>query len=239
MKNTDNGYIAISRAIFDHPEFKESRPLTRLEAWQWLIGQAAWRAKTKRFRNDSVRLERGQLTDSIRTIAIAWRWPKSNVARWLHRLADNDMLRLYKSGTAPGTVSGTARIIITICNYDKFNRTGKKVGQQVGQYPGQQPVQASLFIEKSSPEPLNQLNIESGGAAKGLSRKTCQQRGKPAHGAKGNGMVWLDHDTDEWKAYAADFRMVRGADILPETRIGGRGNWFRAMGEIKGRRRRP
>lgn len=240
MRKSDGpGYVAISRTIFDHPEFKENRPLTRLEAWQWLIGKAAWKPRTQRFRHQSVRLDRGQMTASIRSIGQAWHWPKSNVARWLHRLAALDMLGLQKTGTAPGTVSGTARLVITICNYDKFNRTKKKVGQQVGQYPGQSPEQPLLLQEEFGVEPTNHLTIESrGGIQPQVASKTrAVNRTKPHHGAKGKGMIWFDLGTQEWKLYAEDFRNVRGADILPENRIGGLGNWFRWAGEATGRKR--
>ncbi len=46
-------------------------------------------------------------------------------------------------------------------------------------------------------------------------------------------MVWLDYGTAEWQTYADDFREVRGVDKLPETRNGGRGNWFRLLGEAR------
>lgn len=241
------GYIAISRSIFDHPEFRERRPLTRFEAWEWLIAHAAWKDTSVRLRNDTVRLKRGQISLSLRDLGVVWRWPKSNVGRWLHRLAAKDMLRLQKSGTAPGTVSGTARLVISICNYDKFNKTRKKVGHEAGQHPGQEPAQALLFAEKYSAEPTNQLTIESGAAgdrsssvdkSNKLPGQISRQHAKPRHGARGNGMIWCDHETQDWAAYSRDFQDVKGASIIPETRVGGRGNWFRINGETRGRKAR-
>lgn len=44
-------------------------------------------------------------------------------------------------------------------------------------------------------------------------------------------MVWFDYGTPEWQIYANDFRNTRGAEKLPETREGGRGNWFKWLGE--------
>lgn len=221
--------------------------MTRFEAWEWLIAHAAWKDTSVRLRNDTVRLKRGQVSLSVRDLGVLWRWPKSNVARWLHRLSSKDMLRLQKSGTAPGTVSGTARLVITICNYDKFNRTRKKVGHEVGHYPGQEPAQAVIFAEKSGAEPTNQLTIESGAAGGrpspvDKSNKSqgpfSRQHAKPRHGARGNGMIWCDHETPDWAAYSRDFQEVKGTVILPETRIGGRGNWFKINGETRGSRRR-
>lgn len=44
-------------------------------------------------------------------------------------------------------------------------------------------------------------------------------------------MVWLDYGTDEWDMYAANYHDVRGVELLPQSRIGGKGNWFRWLGE--------
>lgn len=44
-------------------------------------------------------------------------------------------------------------------------------------------------------------------------------------------MVWLDHGTDEWQIFADDYRETRGAELLPRSYIGGKGNWFVWLGE--------
>lgn len=50
----------------------------------------------------------------------------------------------------------------------------------------------------------------------------------PKHGASGKGRVYLLADTDEWKAYAVDYREVHGADPKPNQHGG---KWFKVMGE--------
>lgn len=70
---------------------------------------------------------------------------------------------------------------------------------------------------------LNQQTkeLESGG----------RNRTKPRHRARGNGMIWFDQASDEWACHAKDYLTVRGAELLPESLIGGRGNWFVYLGE--------
>ena len=177
-----------------------------------------------------VNVRRGQLATTLRSLAEDWRWPKSNVDRFLKRLKREGMIDLETVGTKGGT-SGRALAhpvtIITICNYDKFQR-GPSRYEDTGQEPGQQSGQAGPEMQPSpvfdAPKP-NQHPI----------RAKSRERTKPPHGATGRGMVWLDYGTDEWKAYAADFKEKRGAEKVPENRAGGRGNWFRLLGEALGR----
>lgn len=50
----------------------------------------------------------------------------------------------------------------------------------------------------------------------------------PRHGASGKGRVYLLVNTDEWVAYAADYREVHGRDPKPNEHGG---KWFNVMGE--------
>ena len=101
--------------------------------------------------------------------------------------------------------------------------------------PGHQRQQVLPILGISPPQPTNQ---ETTGKIVGVvDGKQGAGRTKPRHGAKGRGMIWLDHGTPEWDLYAADFREKRGADKLPESRPGGRGNWFVLLGEPAQRRR--
>ena len=233
-----NGYIAIARNIFDHHLFDEERSFSRLEAWIWLIKETAWKPQGQRTRRGTAHLERGQAVTAVRDLGKTWGWPKSNVARFLSRLVDEGMIRIKKArvnitpGTVTGTAAETAISVIELCNYDEFQLAEKSLGQRTGQSAGQCGQEALPFQGDAAANQLNQSNHES--------RVEVADRGsnraKPHHGAKGRGMVWLDHGTDEWKIYAADFCEATGAEKLPETRRGGRGNWFRQLGEPKRKR---
>ena len=54
------GLYTISRAVFDHPAFKQE-PFTEREAWVWLIGEAQWKNNRKRIAGKVFESERCQL----------------------------------------------------------------------------------------------------------------------------------------------------------------------------------
>lgn len=116
----------VSRGIWDHPEFAPSE-FSEREAFLWLVSEAAWKPRTARAGRVVVDLDRGQLCASVRFIAAAWGWSKSRVDRFLKRLENRDMLT---------TSSGTGQLVITLCNYDKFQSFRDASGTQAGHDPG-------------------------------------------------------------------------------------------------------
>jgi hypothetical protein len=237
MRNA-RGYIAIDRGIFDHPMFRR-RP-EWLVAWQWLIATAAWKPKGQRFEYGVVHLERGQLATTVRGLGTTWGWPKSNVARFLARLTREEMIAL-NTGTRTGTRTGTQCTVITICNYDRFQNGSEKVGHEPGHEPGHESQQAPLFTELLASQPTNQLTKEKvRGENCGENGQVRVGRTKPPHGSesKDGRWVWYDHGTENWDLYAKDIEEVRGAACFPESRVGGRGNWFFKLGERLAPRRR-
>jgi hypothetical protein len=232
------GYIAIARTIFDHPLLKTKKPFSRTEAWEWLINEAAWTERGNRNKFGSIHTDRGQLCITRRDLAQAWRWPRSNVDRFLKRLASETMILLGVARNGPKTnpeteaIHGYPRTMISICNYNKFQPgwrgTGNEMNQQPNQKAGQNIPTLPGIIEEVEAQTSKQQKTESSAGAAEIRRRT-----KPHHGARGNGMVWFDHGTMEWTAHANQWREARGTEKLPESRIGGRGNWFRWLGERK------
>jgi hypothetical protein len=117
------GVFAVDRGIFDHPLFDEGQAFTRREAWLWLVAEAAWKPRQKNIGGKVITLDRGQLAHSIRFMAKAWGWTKSTVDRFLGRL---------KTETMIGTESGTGFAIITICNYNDYQRVSLPDGTANG-----------------------------------------------------------------------------------------------------------
>ena len=130
---SERGVFAVDRGIFDHPFFNEDRPFSRLEAWLWMLAEAEWKPVRRSVGSSVISVDRGQFAHSIRFLAEAWGWPKTNVSRFLDRL---------KTGTMIGTDTGTGVLIVTICNYETYQKvalpkrdkngtdTGTKVGQE-------------------------------------------------------------------------------------------------------------
>lgn len=225
----NRGFIAINRGIFDHWVARNPK---RFKAWQWLIAEAAHVAQGRRGTWGVVHVERAQMATSIRILARQWRWPKSNVGRFLKRLAADGMIET-KIGTSSGPASGIglehAITILSICNYDQFQTGGikkrNKVGQQAGQRGEPQSSQQLALIEDSvalTTKPLNQESL------KGQPRQ--DQSRAPKHGTQSSKhkTVYLYKGTEEWRIHAQDYRDVIGAEPLPD-RNGA--FWFYILGE--------
>jgi hypothetical protein len=109
---SERGVFAVDRGIWEHPSFA-NEPLTEREAWIWLIGEASFKARARNIGGKVVQLDRGQLAASVRFMAERWKWSKSRVDRFLKRLKIETMI---------GTDVGTGLLVITICNYDRYQR---------------------------------------------------------------------------------------------------------------------
>lgn len=107
-----SGVFAVARNVFDHPIFEGER-FTEREAWIWLIGEAAWKPKRVRVGTALVKLERGQCAFSVRFLAQKWGWHRAKVERFLKRLKTETMIE---------TASETGVTVITICNYNEYQR---------------------------------------------------------------------------------------------------------------------
>ena len=110
---SERGVFAVDRGIWDHPMFATREPLSKREAWLWLVSEASWKPKAVFVDGKRVQLDRGQLAHSIRFLADKWGWPKSNVVRFLD---------LLKTETMIGTETGRGITIITVCKYEEYQR---------------------------------------------------------------------------------------------------------------------
>jgi hypothetical protein len=132
MKNV-SGYINVARSIFDHPMF-DDQPMTRREAWLWMIASAAWQPMQVLVRNgrssELLNLDRGQLSFSRSFLKAKWRWTSEKTVRtFLHRLEREHMIDLQ---------TGQLQNVITISNYDVFQNGRTLLGPAKGPAMGQQ-----------------------------------------------------------------------------------------------------
>lgn len=235
----DGGYIAISRGIFSHAMLHRGRgPFSRMEAWAWLIQEAAWKAEARRLRFGVIHLERGQLAGTIREWGKVWHWAKSNVADFLKRLEAEDMIergtaRVRTNQQPIGRSIGKGAVtIIKICNYDKFQKTSpaksKRAGQVAGQNTGQLEMAEVVAHDLFGRQTDNHSNHNKTKRATDKSRERM-----PRHGAQGNGVTFCEYGTDEWRLYASDYRDVIGVDQLPDSYADGKGKWFRTIGAAR------
>lgn len=107
------GWIRLHRGWRKCEAFEDdAEPLTQRDAWVWLIEFAAWKDCFRRTaKGERIKVSRGQFHTSLRNLGSAWKWGKWKVQRYLERLEDNDMIR---------TAYGQSGVMITICNYAKY-----------------------------------------------------------------------------------------------------------------------
>ena len=110
-----NGWFQVHRCLFEHWIWQNP-----LQGYRWvdLLGIASWRDKTLFLRNSRIDLKRGQLVISIRGLARRW---KTN-----NRVASSYIKILETSGMVVCDRSNHSWMIITICNYDKFQKVSIK-----------------------------------------------------------------------------------------------------------------
>lgn len=116
-----SGWVSMHRGWRDCEAFEEPRdPMADEDAWFWMIEHTAWKSiRRTGGQGQAVRLERGQLHVSDRSLASAFRWDKKRVRRFLDRLVTCGMVLQERDQ------SGT---ILTICNYDKYQQAPKPAG---------------------------------------------------------------------------------------------------------------
>ena len=142
------GFIPISRKLFNNFLWEEKREFSRAEAWIDLLQLARFEANsTKEIINGRViEYKRGERPLSLRLLADRWKWSKNRVDKFLDLLVSERMItKRTTQGTAVrtdnGTACGTKQTIITICNYESYNTVSKKEGQITGQGKGHPPGQ--------------------------------------------------------------------------------------------------
>jgi hypothetical protein len=104
------GTIRMKRNWREHPAFS-GEAYSRMDAWGWIVENALWKDGVVSVNGSPRPLMRGQLSYSIRFLADKFKWGKSSVARFLKHLQKWDMVQ-YETGTG--------QVVITVCNYNRY-----------------------------------------------------------------------------------------------------------------------
>lgn len=121
------GYIKLHRGWRDCEAFK-NEPCTQRDAWVWLLEHAAWKPCQRRDAQGSlIEIDRGQFHTSIRTLSAEWQWSRGRVERFLNDLKTSHMASHQ---------TGHAGLLITICNYDKYQANEPSGGPSSGPSAG-------------------------------------------------------------------------------------------------------
>lgn len=145
------GFIRVERSTFDHPVLADD-PL-RVAAWIGMVAQASWKPTRVMFRGHWFDLKRGQLATTVRDLAARYGMSKSSMQRFLDDLKSGDMIR---------TELGHGRLVINVCNYDKYQTAPERSGTDLGQTDAdswdiEQQTNNSPKGETASPTPEKQV----------------------------------------------------------------------------------
>lgn len=127
----NKGYIPISRGLFEHSFWCEERCYSRFEAWFYLLKEARFEDTKLYLANKVFVVKRGQISVSLRYLTIAWGWSIKKVRLFLELLKSDDMVTIE-------VPKGTAQTLITICNYDNYNKNDAIEGHSKGTVGAQQ-----------------------------------------------------------------------------------------------------
>lgn len=112
MEEDNKGYFIMERGLFESPIFKD-QPFSEREAWLWLKDRACYKPNIRRYKSKLITLSRGQVGTSFRQLSQTFRWGNERVNRYIQMLKDAGMIT---------TDSSQGITIITICNYNKYDR---------------------------------------------------------------------------------------------------------------------
>ncbi len=104
-----SGWIAIKRDIHGHPIFHQNPE--RLFVWTWILATAAWRDTRMDANGTTVMVKRGQLLTSYRQISKATGVGVQVIRTLVSKLIDENAIN---------TALTQGRLLITICNYEKY-----------------------------------------------------------------------------------------------------------------------
>lgn len=127
------GWIAVRRNIHEHPIFA-GQP-ERVYVWLWMISTAAWKDTRMDANGRTITVRRGQILTSYRQMSKA-----TGVGVQVCRT----LIERLQTENAVNTDTSTGRMLITICNYDKYQTppsvagTGSNTGATQEQHTKQQ-----------------------------------------------------------------------------------------------------
>lgn len=127
------GYYKMHRGWMNHPALSGAREsFCRRAAWAWLVEAASWKPRRVNIAGRTIELQRGQLTASLRYLAEAWGWSVGAVRRFIERI---------ETDTLVSTDTGTGQLVITVCNYEKYQSYDDETGTADGTPSGTEAAQ--------------------------------------------------------------------------------------------------
>lgn len=170
MEKVDGGYILLARRLTGPDSWLMNKPPLYLKLWIWMLGQANWKDRDK--------LKRGQLVTSIDEMREAMSYqvgyrkitPTRDEIRSAYRaFCENP----HEDRTNPPmitTTKTTRGMIITICNYDKYQdfKSYEAHSEPHDENPAKPTVTPhdTEYIENKNEKGITSLSPDSGATKK-------------------------------------------------------------------------
>lgn len=215
------GYIALFRSVFDNAKLDDEA--SRREAWIWLCAKAAWAQTIQHVERGAVNVGRGQIAVTHRSLMKQWRWPLGRVQRFIKMLCRERMIMLELVDSKTDTARSARCMLLTICNYNRFNITdaGKQSDPISRPIPQKQETLGYVFPLRREESNNLESHLESQSAKK---RRKRFRSGSKAY--NGNAIFLLvGHPSHQ--ELLNDVTSVLG--YCPEPENGG--HWFWRDGE--------
>lgn len=118
----NKGWVKLWREQFTH-EVSGRKPWCDGYAWSYLYSQANYKPGIANFRNQYIPVERGQFITSLLKLSQTFGWTWRRTRSFLNNLQNDEMLILkfsLKSHNEQHNEQHNRFLIITICNYEKY-----------------------------------------------------------------------------------------------------------------------
>jgi hypothetical protein len=169
MFSRDSGWVAIARAMRDHPLvgfhlFAKPCDPTKgavqpALAFIDLIMECQWENGTVLNGGKRMEIKRGQVVGAVSWLAHRWNWTPMAVRIWLDKLENDEMIARHVPGAESNKHRGKVATIITLCNYDTYQSATapqQQTEQQINSKPATNEQQTNNDIYKDNKETLKQ-----------------------------------------------------------------------------------
>lgn len=111
-----SNFIPISRDLFEHYLWEESRVYSRFEAWLYLLNQACQEEnKTVLDRGNLIEIKKGQIYTSRRELSMIFRWSIGKTIKFIDLLFVDGMISMEEC-------QDTKKSILTISHLSEKNK---------------------------------------------------------------------------------------------------------------------
>jgi hypothetical protein len=198
------GVFAVDRGIFDHPRLT-GEPYTKVQAFMWLVAEAAWKPHRRVIGGVVINLLRGQAACSVRFMAKKWDWTPARVQRFLATL---------KTDTMIDTATDTGLTIVAICKYDVYQRVSLPSDTPNDTSSGTPTIQ-----QRYKREDRENKEIDPSSQADASDTECAQAAPEPSGGKTRERNAYPAAFEQVWAAYPTDRNMSKAETFKAWSRL--------------------